>query len=256
MSILRNIVRARVAVATIAVACVVACTLIAARPASAETDAVLYRIFLKDGSTLVSYGEFVKMDDRVVFSFPLQLTSGEPKLQLVSIPTSAVNWQDTDRYTESARYAHYVATRAEDDFAAMSSDVACALNDIALTTHPAARLQIAERARRTLIEWPRTNLGYRAADIRQIVMLLDEVVSELRVAQVAGSLPCPWSPWPIRSHGAAAAGAFAGRDYPAGPDCRARDPFAGRAALPASVGGRAGRRRRRRPASCLREGHP
>jgi hypothetical protein len=64
----------------------------------------------------------------------------------------------------------------------MSSDVARALNDVALTPDPAKRLQIAEAARRTLAEWPRTNFGYRSRDIRQILGLLDEVISELRVA--------------------------------------------------------------------------
>src|SRR4029453_7269971 len=38
-----------------------------ASPAAAA-DAVLYRIFLRDGSTLVSYGEFARVGDQVVFS--------------------------------------------------------------------------------------------------------------------------------------------------------------------------------------------
>ncbi len=42
--------------------------LLAPHPVHAASDPVLYRIFLKDGATLVSYGEFVRMDDRVVFT--------------------------------------------------------------------------------------------------------------------------------------------------------------------------------------------
>jgi hypothetical protein len=150
-----------------------------ARP---ETDAVLYRIFLNDGSTLVSYGEYVRMDDRVVFSLPFGADRPDPTLQLVTIPSGVVNWPSTDRYAASARYGRYVETRAEADFAAMSNEVATALNEVALTLDPKKRLTIAENARRTLAEWPLTNLGYRAHDIRQTVALLDEVISELRLA--------------------------------------------------------------------------
>mgnify|MGYP001226093466 CR=1 FL=1 len=40
--------------------------------ANAETNqAPLYRIFLGQGDDLVSYGEYVRVDDRVVFSLPL-----------------------------------------------------------------------------------------------------------------------------------------------------------------------------------------
>src|SRR5687768_5399120 len=38
---------------------------------SAPADAALYRIFLNDGSTLLSYGEFARVADRVVVSLPL-----------------------------------------------------------------------------------------------------------------------------------------------------------------------------------------
>ena len=34
---------------------------------ASAADAVLYRIFLRDGSTVVSYGEFARVADRVVF---------------------------------------------------------------------------------------------------------------------------------------------------------------------------------------------
>jgi hypothetical protein len=37
----------------------------------APLDASLYRIFLRDGSTIVSYGEFARVSDRVVVSLPV-----------------------------------------------------------------------------------------------------------------------------------------------------------------------------------------
>ncbi|MBI2832949.1 MAG: hypothetical protein HYX76_00810 [Acidobacteria bacterium] len=152
----------------------------ATRAAAGPTDAILYRIFLNDGATLVSYGEYVRLDDRVIFSTPLGPLSPNPQLQLVTIPASAVDWHSTEQYAESARYGHYVATRAETDYTLMSAEVARALNEVGLTTDPAKRLQIAENARRTLAAWPLANYGYRAQDVRQALGLLDEVISELR----------------------------------------------------------------------------
>src|SRR5688500_11555347 len=49
---------------------------------AAEADAVLYRIFLRDGSTLVSFGEFAQVADRVVFSMPIGGTDANPVLHL------------------------------------------------------------------------------------------------------------------------------------------------------------------------------
>ena len=42
----------------------------------------LYRVFLTDGSTLVSYGEFARVADLVVLSLPLGGTPAAPRLQL------------------------------------------------------------------------------------------------------------------------------------------------------------------------------
>ena len=100
-------------------------------PATAENaEAVLHRIFLADGDNVVSYGEYVRVGDRVVFSIPLGVGSGATT-QLVSIPAAVVDWPRTERYTESARAARYAATRAESDFNELSTEIALALNQIA-----------------------------------------------------------------------------------------------------------------------------
>ena len=154
--------------------------LVCSAPALAA-DAVLYRIFLRDGSTLVSYGEFARVGDRVVLPVPVGV--GErAELQLVSIAESSVDWQLTERYAEAARAKLYATTRGEDDFNLLSNEVARALNEVALTTDPAKRVALADHARQQLAEWPATHYGYRAADVSQLSALLDEVVSELRVA--------------------------------------------------------------------------
>jgi len=152
----------------------------AARVDAAES--VIYRLFLMDGTTLISYGEFARVADRVVFSIPLGDTAESPALQLVSIPQASVDWDRTDRYSDAVRARRFAETRGESDFAGLSSRVTEALNQIALTSDPARRLAMALEARSNLARWPSENFGYRAADVGQLVGMLDEVVSELRVA--------------------------------------------------------------------------
>jgi hypothetical protein len=169
------------------------------QPALAE-EAILFRLFLLDGSSLVSYGELARVADRVVFSMPLGDASTAPNLQLVSIPQASVDWVRTDRYSEAVRARRYAETRGESDFALLGGRVTEALNQIALTPDPARRLAMAREARGNLARWPAENFGYRAADVAQLTGMLDEVISELRVAAgqssfdvslVAGIAPAP-----------------------------------------------------------------
>ncbi len=145
-------------------------------------DSVLYRLFLHDGTSIVSYGEFARVADRVVLSIPLGDPTQSPALQLISIPETAVDWLRTDRYSDAVRARRYGETRGETDFAMLSARVTEALNQIALTSDPARRLAMAVEARGNLARWPHQNFGYRAADVSQLVGMLDEVISELRVA--------------------------------------------------------------------------
>ena len=153
-----------------------------AAPAAAN-DVILYRVFLVDGTAAVSYGEFAHVAGSVVFSMPLGgLDTDTPQLQLVSLPEASVDWPRTEAYAESARAKHFVDTRAEAEFSRLSEAVAGTLNQIAFTEDAAARLAMADRARQLLADWPARNYGYRASDVAQLAGLLDEVVSELRVA--------------------------------------------------------------------------
>jgi hypothetical protein len=148
---------------------------------SAET--VLYRIYLTDGSTLVSYGEFARVAGKVVFSMPIGGTEKTaPNLQLVTIDDGAVDWPRTEQYAESVRALRYAETRGEEEFNRLSAEVAKTLSEVSLAKDPVQRLAIADKARQALAEWPAKNYGYRARDVAQLTTLLDEVVSELRVA--------------------------------------------------------------------------
>lgn len=173
-----NSVRSRrsIVIATLAVVLALACA-----GAAREADTTLYRLFLLDGSTLVSYGEFARVANRVVFSIPIGETP-DADLQLVSIAESAVDWDRTDRYTDAVRARRYADTRGADDFAMLSNRVVEALNTIALTDNPARRLAMAREARTNLARWPSENFGYRAKDVAQMVGMLDEVVSDLGAA--------------------------------------------------------------------------
>jgi hypothetical protein len=161
------------------------CLLTAAGPCDADDDATLLRVFLRDGTSLVSYGEFARVADRVVFSMPMDSTV-DPPLQLINIPADRVDWARTDRYADTARAARYMATQGESDYVALNNAVSRALNDVAFTSDPARRLAIVEDARKTLAEWPETHFHYRIGDVRQMLGMLDEAIADLR-ATAGGS---------------------------------------------------------------------
>lgn len=171
---------------------------------AAADDATLLRLFLRDGTSLVSYGEFARIADRVIFSLPTS-TASNPTLQLVNIPADRVDWERTDRYADAARAARYASTLAEGDYVELSNRVATALNEVAFMNDPARRLAIVEGARKTLAEWPQNHYNYRSNDVRQMLTLLDEAIADLR-SSAGGSrfdlslvavTPPPPSPEPL-----------------------------------------------------------
>jgi hypothetical protein len=155
------------------------CLLAATRASRADDEATLLRLFLRDGTSLVSYGEFARVADRVVFSMPVDSTTNPP-LQLVNIPADRVDWARTDRYAETARAARYTVTQGESDYVALNNAVSRALNEVALTPDPARRVAIVEEARKTLAEWPQSHFRYRIGDVRQMLGMLDEAIADLR----------------------------------------------------------------------------
>ena len=53
---------------------------------------MLFRVFLSDGRVLSSYGEWARIDDRVIFSMPTQMSREPVELHLVTIPVARVDW--------------------------------------------------------------------------------------------------------------------------------------------------------------------
>lgn len=154
--------------------------------AQAPPPPPLYRVFLADGTGLASFGEWARVDDHVIFSMPLTPGGGPSDLHLVSLPVQRVDMVRTQRYADTVRAATYAANRGEADFAQLSGNVAHALNQVALIDDPTARLMAAERARRSLTDWPGAHYGYRAAEVREIIGVLDEVISGLRASAGQG----------------------------------------------------------------------
>lgn len=150
--------------------------------AQVPASRVLFRVFLTDGRVLSSYGEWARIDDRVVFSMPTQLTRDPMQLQLINIPAKSVDWPRTERYAESVRAASYAATRGDEDFKTFTDEVAKVLNDVSKVADARARLATAERARQKLADWPAAHYGYRNAEVREALNVLDEVIAQLRVA--------------------------------------------------------------------------
>jgi hypothetical protein len=158
-------------------------TAVFAATRAGAAEATTGRVFLLDGTTFTCAGEYARVGDRIVFSMPLDIESGgQSRLQLVTLPAGRVDWTRTDQYRDAVRAANYAESRGEQDFTAMTAEVARTLNDIAFASEPARRLALAEEARRRLLAWPNDHFGYRADEVREIVGLLDEAVSDLKAA--------------------------------------------------------------------------
>jgi len=170
---------------TLAAAIVALCLVIPVRAAAADDSATLLRVFLTDGTSLVSYGEPARVADRVIFSMPTA-TTPNPPLHLVNLPIARVDWDRTSRYATTARETRYVQTQADADYAALSNDVSLTLDEVARTTDPRRRLAIVERARTTLAEWPQNHFNYRQAEVRQMLSMLDEAIADLQAATGRG----------------------------------------------------------------------
>jgi len=165
------------AVAAVAAALVMA---YADSAAGAAGTAPAYRIFLIDGTPLVSFGEFARAGGFVVFTAPIGTPSNPDALRVVSLPESAVDWERTDRYTSAVRHRTYAQTRGEEDYAALTGAVARALGDMAFAPDASAKLAIAADIRRQLLEWPAAHFGYRSADVRELTATVEEAISDIR----------------------------------------------------------------------------
>ena len=155
-----------------------------AQAPSAAADVALYRVFLRDGTVLLSYGEYARVSDRVVVSLPIGAANGAatPALHLVSIPSDTVDWEKTDAYADSVRATRYGATRGPDDLALLSEAVSRALSDIAVTPDPNRKIAMAAEARHNVTRWVAEHYGFGADRVAQMASMFDEVIAETQRA--------------------------------------------------------------------------
>lgn len=146
---------------------------------ASAAEAALFRLYLTDGTTVVSYGEFARVGDRVVFSL-LMGGGAEPRLHAATLPAAAIDWSRTDRHARAVRQQWYAQTRGEEDFRRLSDEIATVLSAVVMTSDRIRALDIARKARATLAEWPQDHYGYRQRDVREILTVLDEAIAAMR----------------------------------------------------------------------------
>ncbi|HET9369736.1 MAG TPA: hypothetical protein VFO19_05790 [Vicinamibacterales bacterium] len=164
--------------------------------AQGDPASTLFRVFLRDGQALPSYGDFAVVADRLVFTLAVG-DAASPRLQLMSVPVANVDLDRTAKYSRSVRATHYAATRGEADYAAMTGEVSSAIEQLQRIDDPKRRLAVAEEAKRRLLAWSAENFSYRAKDIQQLAGLFDEVIAELRAAAGLSSFALELSTGPV-----------------------------------------------------------
>ena len=160
---------------------------VTAGQAPAVDAGAIFRVFLKNGTALASYGESAEAGDRVVFTLLIVGAGQQQTLQLMSLPASAVDLDRTRRYADAIRLVHYTATRAELDYAAMTQEVQRSIAELTAVADPKKRLAMAEEARARLVSWSKGTYGYRAAEVQELTRLFDDVINDLRAAAGQGS---------------------------------------------------------------------
>jgi len=140
----------------------------------------VFRVFLKDGRNVASVGEHVVVGDRVVFTMAIGESGAPAETPFMSLPVAAVDLERTVAYATAVRRAYYAATKGEEDYQALSADVARTLDAIKATADRKQRLDMAVDARRRLLAWSQENYGYRASDVRELAAQFDGVIGSLR----------------------------------------------------------------------------
>jgi hypothetical protein len=146
------------------------------------TPSATYRVFLKNGDALPSYGEAAVVADRIIFNLSMGGSDGPLTLQLVSLPLPSIDLERTNRYVDSMRAAFYAATRGEADYAAMHGALSRDLEQLAKIEDRGQQLAMAEQLRIGLATWLRTHFFYRTGDVEKLVGLVGDVIDELKAS--------------------------------------------------------------------------
>lgn len=148
----------------------------------AQPSLETFRIFLRDGRVLASYGEYARVGDDLVFVVTQGARGGVETHDLITVPVAKVDMERTVEYAAALRTAQYGSTRGEREYLELTDDISRALAELEASDDKDRRLGIAQVARARLAAWSQEHFGYRASDLRQLVSLFDEVIVELQAA--------------------------------------------------------------------------
>lgn len=150
-------------------------------PVVAAGPTPLFRVFLKDGTPLVCWGEYARVGDRLVLTVPVG-TGARTAYEFVSIPVTKIDMEKTESYAEAVRASQFAASRGKAEYTELSDRLAAELASIATMADPKQRLATAESARQQLIAWAESSHGYRAKEVQQLLQMFDSAIVDLRVA--------------------------------------------------------------------------
>lgn len=164
------------------------CVVLVSTAAAAQTpqldsqDLSTFRVFLRDGRVLNSHGECATLPEELVCLVRLGGEGVAESHDVLTVPLGDVDAARTSEYARALRAAQYGATRGEREYADLTTEISRSLADLETSTDREQRLGIAQLTRDRLVNWSAEHFGYKAAETRHLVGLLDEVIAELRVA--------------------------------------------------------------------------
>lgn len=142
----------------------------------------VFRIFLTDGRILNSYGECATLPEELVCVVKLGGGAVAESHDVLTVPLVLVDEARTREYARALRAAQYGATRGEREYSEMTTELTRVMAEVEASTDPDRRLGIAVMARQRLAGWSAEHFDFKAAETRQLVAMLDEVIAELRIA--------------------------------------------------------------------------
>jgi hypothetical protein len=149
---------------------------------ASQSDLSAFHVYLNDGRVLHTFGECATLPTELVCVVKLGGGPVPESHDLLTVPRSLVDEARTTEYARALRAAQYGATRGEQEYAALTTDITRVLAELESSTDRDRRLGIAQVARKRLAGWSADHFGYKADETRQLVAMLDEVIAELRLA--------------------------------------------------------------------------
>jgi hypothetical protein len=145
-------------------------------------DLTTFRVFLRDGRILHSHGECAPLPEELVCVVKLGGGEVPESHDVVTVPLALVDGPRTTEYARALRASQYGASRGDREYAELTAEISRMLGELEASDDRNRRLGIAQVARGRLATWSDEHFGFKAAETRQLVAMLDEVIAELRVA--------------------------------------------------------------------------